>query len=58
MFYLEFEFKEGSLRLRRDLLDEGVVRKARNFVDLDCGWVVLRKQVEKLKGKRGETAAR
>src|ERR1700678_10451 len=30
MFYLEFDFKEGSLELRRDLLDEGVVRKARN----------------------------
>jgi hypothetical protein len=23
-------FKEGSLELRRDLLDEGVVRKAKN----------------------------
>jgi hypothetical protein len=29
MFYLGFEFEEGCLQLRRDLRDEGVVRKAR-----------------------------
>jgi hypothetical protein len=43
MFYLGFEFLGGGcLKLRRDLLDEGVVRKARKERYLYCGWVVGR----------------
>jgi hypothetical protein len=43
MFYLGFEFLGGGcLKLRRDLLDEGVVRKARKERNLYCGWVVER----------------
>ena len=45
------------MELRRDLLDEGVVRKARIERNLYCGWVVRRaKKVETT--VRVETAAR
>jgi hypothetical protein len=44
------------LKLRRDLLDEGVVRKARKLLEVELQMVIVQKIV---RGKnKGETAAR
>ena len=44
------------MELRRDLRDEGVVRKARIERNLYCGWDVMR--IKGLRFRVGETAAR